>query len=235
MLGSVRHLSRLALFPIVLDGCRHSASRPSRSARPLTARPRRSSQAHRLAPRHPPESRAGKPRVPHLRPGCRAPEEARLRGAREGRPHRRGGRAQGRQAGSRRGAARRHGCAAGHRGGRPAVRLEGAHQLARQGDGRDARLRPRCPHGHPDGRRRGVRQDAQRTARHGEAHLPARRGRPSARRGGRSAAHDQARACSQDPGPRSSSACTWQRPGARGPSTTGPAPAWRARIRSASR
>ena len=64
-----------------------------------------------------------------------------------------------------------------------------AAQLARQGDRRDARLRPRRPHRHPDGRRRGIRQDAQRAARHRQADLPARRGRPAARRGGRSAPH----------------------------------------------
>ena len=87
----------------------------------------------RLATRHSCQPRAGQSRVPHRRHRRRAPEAARpRRGAHRRRPHRRGRPAEGRAARPGGGPARRHGRAAGGRGGRHPVRLEGEGAVERR-------------------------------------------------------------------------------------------------------
>ncbi|KAG1336546.1 hypothetical protein G6F61_014963 [Rhizopus arrhizus] len=95
-----------------------------------------------MAPRFPPASGAVQPRGAHLgrgrqAPACDGPEaEDRHRPSRRGGDHRR------RQAGPEDRAARGHGCVAGDRADRPAVRLQGHRPVPRPDRGRDACLRP---------------------------------------------------------------------------------------------
>ena len=81
----------------------------------------------------------------------------------------------------------------GEGGGRPAVCLQEHDGVARPAGRRHACLRSRRACGHSDGGGRNLRENAQRSAGHREAHLPAGRGGPAARRAGRREAHDQGR------------------------------------------
>ena len=145
-----------------------------------------------------------------------------LRGHDRGRRDRRGRRSQGRQARPGRGAARRHGCAAGRGAGRPALRLQGQGHVAWPDDRRHACLRPRRPCRHPDGRGRDPGGISRRAHRHGEAPVPAQRGRlrgPAERRPG----DDRPRARWRTPRRRPSSGCTSPRRRPRASSPCGPA------------
>ena len=161
-------------------GPRQQSAHRSRRRRAIAA-----TQGARLAPRHPPASGTRQPRDAHRETRRRPSARTRSRAEHRHRHHRRHRRAQGRQARAADRAARRHGCAAGDRARRSAVRIEGHLDLPRRDRRRDARLRPRRAHRDPDGRRRSPGRDAGRIAGRSAVRVPARRGRSARRRGRR--------------------------------------------------
>ena len=119
---------------------------------------------HRVAARPAPASRAQQPRGAHVEVRRGRAQEARLRSAHRHRAHGCHRRAQGRQARAQARDPRRHGRAAGHRGSRSAVRVEGEGRIHRQDGRRHARVRARCAHGDDARRRRGAVEDEGRSA-----------------------------------------------------------------------
>ena len=123
-------------------------------------RPRGRAAGGDLAAGHPRASRVEQSGVPHRRPGGRPSAVAGHGGADGGGAHRRRRHPAGRAARAGGGAARRHGRAAGHRTGRPAVRVPRAGAVQRSGGRRHACLRPRQPRRHPHGGGRRARLGA---------------------------------------------------------------------------
>ena len=130
------------------------ANRKQTSVRDRSPRQGARIQGRRLAPRLSPEPGARQPRVPHVEDRGRSPAEARARGEDRRRAHGRRRSAPRRSSGSSGCPTSGHGRAAGDRGGRPAVQVDGEDAVQRAGSRRDARLRARQPHRDPDGRGR---------------------------------------------------------------------------------